>query len=165
MSAWETRLKQKGLLDMNVTGIMHVNVNCSDYERSRAFYERLGFAVVWEVPERNTPEVAAAVGMPPYHVKGALMALATGGSPTLIDLLEWKDPTDPAPPYAHLYHLGLARIAMTTADLDADVAELAEMGVEFISDPATLGASRFVCFKDPDGTVLELVEMSGPNAD
>ena len=149
---------------MNVTGIMHVNVNCSDYERSREFYETLGFRVVWEVPEVGSPEVSAAVGMPPYRVRGALMALEND-SPMLIDLLEWKDPHDDDAPYPHLYHLGLARIAMVTSNMDADVKELQEMGVEFISDPVRLAgpggtSSRFVCFKDPDGTVLELVEMS-----
>jgi catechol 2,3-dioxygenase-like lactoylglutathione lyase family enzyme len=148
---------------MNITGMMHVNVNVSDFDRARAFYERLGFQVVWEVPERNTPEVAAAVGMPPYRVRGALMALP--GTPTLIDLLEWKEPRDASPPYPHLYHLGLARIALTTRDLDADMAELEREGVEFLSPPASLAgpggaATRFVCFKDPDGTVLELVELS-----
>lgn len=155
---------------MHVTGILHVNVNCSDYERSRAFYEALGFRVLWEVPERGTPDVAAAVGMAPYRVRGALMALGDAGHPTLIDLLEWKEPRDAAAPYPHLYHLGIARIALTTSDLDADVAELKARGVELLSEPARLagpgaGTTRFVCFKDPDGTVLELVETtaaSGP---
>lgn len=149
-----------------MTGILHVNVNCSDYERSRAFYERLGFRVLWEVPETNTPEVAAAVGMPPYRVRGALLGLGAGPA-TLIDLLEWRHPSDPSPPYPHLYHLGLARIALTTSDLDADVAELESAGVTFLSAPARLqgpggGASRFVCFRDPDGTMLELVEFEAP---
>jgi catechol 2,3-dioxygenase-like lactoylglutathione lyase family enzyme len=149
---------------LHVTGILHVNVNCSDYERSRAFYERLGFAVLWEVPETNTPEVAAAVGMPPYRVRGALLALRGAGQTTLLDLLEWRHPRDASPPYPHLYHLGLARIALTTSDLDSDVAELEAAGVELLSAPARLpgpggGASRFVCFRDPDGTVLELVEF------
>ncbi|MEZ5229825.1 MAG: hypothetical protein R2710_25135 [Acidimicrobiales bacterium] len=35
------------------------------------FYEMLGFRESWVVPETNTPEVAAAVGMPPYQVRGA----------------------------------------------------------------------------------------------
>jgi glyoxylase I family protein len=150
---------------MNIAGMVHVNVNCSDYDRSRRFYEMLGFKVIWEVPERNTSEVAAAVGMPPYHVRGALLRLE--GSPTApaIDLLEWKEPRDSAPPYPHLYHLGIARICLMTSNMDADVAELKTRGVEFISDPVLLSPpdappSRFVCFKDPDGTVLELVEMS-----
>ncbi len=51
---------------------MYVNVNCSDYERSRKFYELLGFKVMWEVPERNPPKIVAAVGMPPYLVRGEL---------------------------------------------------------------------------------------------
>jgi catechol 2,3-dioxygenase-like lactoylglutathione lyase family enzyme len=81
----------------------------------------------------------------------------------LIDLLEWKEPHDDSPPYPHLYHYGLARIALTTSDLDADMAELRAAGVERMSEPASLpGAggreTRFVCFRDPDGTVLELVE-------
>jgi catechol 2,3-dioxygenase-like lactoylglutathione lyase family enzyme len=150
---------------MNITGMMHVNINCSDYERSRKFYEGLGFKVMWEVPERNTPEVAAAVGMRQYHVRGALLRLE--GSPTTpaIDLLEWKEPRDSAPPYPHLYHLGIARICLMTSNMDADVATLKTQGVEFISEPVLLSPpdvppSRFVCFKDPDGTVLELVEIS-----
>lgn len=149
--------------DMNISGMAHVNINCSDFERSREFYELLGFELLVMVPEHNTPEVAAAVGMPPYHVKGGLMRLP--GSQTLIDLLEWKEPRDDSPPYSHLYHLGLGRIALSTSDLDADTATLKSRGVEFLSEPVTvkmenMPPSRFVCFKDPDGTILELVEMS-----
>jgi catechol 2,3-dioxygenase-like lactoylglutathione lyase family enzyme len=150
---------------MNITGMMHVNVNCSDYERSREFYEFLGFKVLWEVPTRNTPEVAAAVGMPPYKVRGALLHLA--GSPTtpLIDLLEWKEPRDSETPYPHLYHLGIARIALLTSNMEADVQALKARGVELLSEPVVLSPpdappARFVCFKDPDGTISELVETN-----
>jgi len=148
---------------MYISGMVHVNINCSDFERSRRFYEFLGFELLVMAPELNTPEVAAAVGMPPYHLKGGLMRLP--GSQTLIDLLEWKEPHDDSPPYPHLYHLGLGRIAFATTDLDADVNSLKSQGVEFLSKPATvemenMPTSRFVCFKDPDGTILELVEMA-----
>lgn len=148
---------------MNISGMVHVNVNCSDFDRSLAFYERLGFAKMVDVPPTNTAEVAAAVGMPPYRVKGALLILQNVANPCVIDLLEWQEPTDPAPPYPHLYHLGLARIALSTTDLDADMAELKSHGVEFLSEPASVklgdqGETRFVCFKDPDGTILELVQ-------
>ena len=34
---------------MNITGMVHVNINCRDFERSRAFYEELGFKVLIEV--------------------------------------------------------------------------------------------------------------------
>jgi catechol 2,3-dioxygenase-like lactoylglutathione lyase family enzyme len=148
---------------MAITGLVHVNVNCSDYDRSLAFYELLGFRELWRVPETNTPEVAAAVGMAPYRVKGALIALATAAAPIVLDLLEWKQPRDESPPYPHLYHYGIARIAFATDDLDKDMAKLSAAGVFFLSAPASMpptsgSRARFVCFKDPDGTVLELVE-------
>jgi catechol 2,3-dioxygenase-like lactoylglutathione lyase family enzyme len=151
---------------MHLRGFVHVNVNCSDFERSRVFYERLGFRVVAEVPEEGAPEVARAVGVPAYRLRGALMALEGVPGAPLIDLLEWREPRDPAPPYPHLYHLGIARIALRTRDLDADLAELRAAGVELLSEPARVAAqgamrgSRFVCFRDPDGTVLELVEIA-----
>lgn len=150
---------------MSITGFVHVNVNCSDFDASLAFYERLGFVKVVDVPPRNTAEVAAAVGMPPYTVRGALLALRNGNPPLTIDLLEWQEPRDDEPPYAHLYHLGIARIALASDDLDADMARLEAAGVTFLSAPATVTlpgglVSRFVCFRDPDGTVLELVETA-----
>ena len=148
---------------MTVTGLVHVNINCRDFDRSLSFYELLGFQKLVDVPAKNTPEVAAAVGMPPYTVKGALLILKNSKIPLMIDLLEWVDPSDSSPPYEHLYHLGIARVALATDDLDSDVAFLQSNGVEFLSEPATVKlkdnpATRFVCFKDPDGTILELVE-------
>ncbi|MCC6806919.1 MAG: VOC family protein [Deltaproteobacteria bacterium] len=145
------------------TGVLHVNINCSDFERSRLFYERLGFVVLMEVTPDGEGNVAAAVGFSPrYEVRGALMANANG---FVIDLLEWKEPHDPAPPYERLNHIGLARLAFTTTDLDADVAKLKAAGAAFLSErpgavPDPLGGTtRFISFRDPDGTVLELVEM------
>ncbi len=152
---------------MAITGLVHFNINCSDYDRSREFYRALGFREVWRVPERNTPEVAAAVGMPPYRVKGGLLALEGVSPPVLLDLLQWLEPHDASPPYPHLYHYGIARVALASSDLAADMAKLEAAGAEFLSAPAQMPAdsgsrARFVCFKDPDGTVLELVENAAP---
>ena len=52
---------------MNIRGLVHVNINCSDFERSREFYEALGFELFLEAPETNTPEVQAAVDLPNYR--------------------------------------------------------------------------------------------------
>ena len=66
-------------------------------------------------------------------------------------------------PYSHLYHLGINRIALASDDLEQDMARLRAEGVEFLSEPAAVQledgpVTRFVCFKDPDGTVIELVQ-------
>ncbi len=148
---------------MHLAGFVHANVNCTDFGRSRTFYERLGFQVVWEVPEHGPAEVAAAVGLPPYRVRGAVMALHGDLRSTMIDLLEWQEPRGDGPPYARLDHIGIARLAFATTDLTADVAELRAEGVTFVGDPVTIAGPdgspvTFVCFHDPDGTVLELVQ-------
>lgn len=150
---------------LHISGMVHVNINVSDFDRSRAFYEALGFKLIWMVPPTNSPEVSAAVGMPPYRVKGGLMQLQGAEHPLVIDLLQWQEPQDSDAPYPHLYHLGLARLALATRDMDADLATLAAMGVDLVGPPARVEidgvptGGRFVCFKDPDGTILELVEM------
>lgn len=149
---------------MAITGLVHVNINCSDFERSEEFYRLLGFERLIDVAPTTSPEVAAAVGMPPYQVRGALLALRSGTQSVIVDLLEWRSPRDESAPYEHLYHLGIARIAFATTDLDGDMARLKQHGVRFLSEPASVtlpgatASSRFVCFFDPDGTVLELVE-------
>ena len=148
---------------MNVTGILHVNINCSDFDRSRKFYEMLGFRVVMPIEPRGTADVAAAVGMQGYVVRGALMQHRDR---SVIDLLEWREPRDERPPYGRLNHLGIARIAFVTTDIDRDMEQLSAEGVQFLSREAAVvegpggRTTRFICFRDPDGTVLELVEMA-----
>lgn len=148
---------------MTITGLVHVNINCSSFERSENFYQLLGFERLIDVAPTTSPEVAAAVGMPPYRVRGALMILRSD-PPIVIDLLEWQVPRDESAPYQHLYHLGIARIAFATDDIEREVTRLKQHGVRFLSEPASVklpdatATSRFVCFFDPDGTVLELVE-------
>ena len=45
---------------MAIKSIFHVNVNCSDLDRSKAFYERLGFQSTTELPTTGaTPEKGA----------------------------------------------------------------------------------------------------------
>jgi len=64
-----------------------------------------------------------------------------------------------------LNDVGIARIALITEDLDADIQTLRQHGVELVSEqPAEArgpGGSpvRFICFRDPDGNTLELVQM------
>lgn len=146
---------------MNITGLLHININCSDFEHSKAFYKRLGFRVLMPVEPMGSGKVAAAVGMSSYTVKGALMKHPGG---LVIDLLEWQKPRDGEPPYQNLNHLGLGRIAFTTSDIQADIATLRQGGVRFLSaapaEVAGPGGStvQFICFTDPDGTVLELVD-------
>ena len=54
---------------------------------------------------------------------------------TGIDLLQWRVPFNPEPPYSKPNHLGMAYATLMTADLMADVALLRSQGVTFLSEP------------------------------
>lgn len=159
-------VKSPAAADIHITGIMSVNISCSNYEQSRIFYENLGFDGVLEIDDKGTPETATALGLPSYQVHGSVMQLRFGGP--VLNLLEWEEPYDDSRPYEQLNHLGIARIALMSTDLDADITRLKGEGVEFFSEPVMpdgpLSFMRIVCLKDPDGTVIELVELfSGLN--
>ncbi len=49
------------------------------------------------------------------------VSLDTPRGPFLLDLVEWQESRDGAVPYPHLYHLGIARIALATDDLGGDM--------------------------------------------
>ena len=59
---------------------------------------------------------------------------------------------------------GIGRIALKVGDIDTAYGDLKDKGVAFLSPPQTLhfpgfGDFKFCCFRDPDGIVLELVEV------
>ena len=76
--------------------------------------------------------------------------------------MQFIDPPPQGTPYASLNNIGICRIAFAVDDIDATYAELTKMDVDFVAPLKKLegpgGAEvGVVCFKDPDGTILELV--------
>jgi catechol 2,3-dioxygenase-like lactoylglutathione lyase family enzyme len=120
----------------------------------------LGFETLSEVDEVGSSALATAVGLPSYHVRASTMTLRRGHS---LHLTKWEDPYDADPPYAALNHIGIPRIAIWTLNLDSDITLLESQGVVFYSEPVRpagpYGFLRFACFEDPDGTVIELVQL------
>ena len=146
----------------NIVSIAQVNVNVSDFERSRAFYQMLGFTGSVPLDETDSLEVAQAMGFnQEYQIHGELITFPGDGS--AIELVQWFEPYDPSPPYPlPINHFGINRLAYSTSDLQADVDALKAQGVEFISEiaPCCSGPASttgIISFFDPDGTIIELV--------
>lgn len=149
---------------MPIKDIFHINVNCTDLERSRAFYELVGFTVVVELGVGGTAEMLAGLGLPPDRKAKAVLMMLEPDKPrgTRIDLIEWVDPPTTGTTPADLTHVGAVRIALWTIGIDAEYERLRAAGVEFLSPPVAMpgsGGVRFCCFPDPDGTILELIDF------
>lgn len=146
---------------VSITHIFHVNVNCSDLDVSKPFYENLGFESVLDLPTGGDDELARGLDLPDCDGRATIMMLdPTQPRQTRLDLLEWVEPRDPTPPYEHLGRLGIARLALRSTDLVEDYERLLADGVSFLSPPQMMGGhTRFVCFRDPDGSIIELIEF------
>jgi catechol 2,3-dioxygenase-like lactoylglutathione lyase family enzyme len=168
--------------------LFHINIVCTDFEKSYAYYtEKVGLIPLTRrgagIPDPTKP-TRAADGRLPGEARtraedGAASARALGleadmgsrgvlmywpGSPggPYIDLLQWTEGGQPL--VRTPKETGLARLAMQVDDIEGEYARMRERGVEFISAPAPilLGATmiKIVFFRDPDGTLLELVELA-----
>jgi len=150
---------------MTIKSVFHVNINCTDFERSKRFYEMLGFTSVVNIPEGGSEEMGRGLGDPNAQGKATIMMLNPDDRHgTRLDLIEWTNPATKGSPPPDLFHAGMARLCLYCTDLDDHVTALKEADVELVSDPAELmKGTRFVCFKDPDGTFIELIEFTSPD--
>lgn len=141
--------------------IFHFNINCTNLERTIPFYQRLGFKVVLDFGEgMESREMAEAFGLDRARIKGVHLRMGDAEDAPRIDLLEFQDPPPSGTPYPHLAHTGIARMCLKTRDIQQAYRDLKAHGVEFLSEPKKLPGTEvtIVCFKDPDGTFLELLE-------
>lgn len=141
--------------------IFHLNINCTNLDRSLAFYQLLGFKVILDFREgMASREMAEAFGIEVANLKGVHIRLGDAAEGTRIDLLEFIEPAPAGQPYPHLYHTGVARVCLKTTNIQRDYADLLGKGVQFLSEPKQLPGTEvsIVCFRDPDGTFLELLE-------
>ncbi len=141
--------------------IFHFNINCTNLERTLPFYQLLGFNVIIDFREgMASQEMADAFGIKTANLKGVHLRLGDAADATRIDLLEFTDPPPAGQPYPHLYHTGIARMCLKTTDIWRDYRDLSAKGIQFLTEPKKLPGTSvsIVCFKDPDGTFVELLE-------
>lgn len=141
--------------------LFHVNICVRDMEKSIRFYQDIGFNKVNDFTMED-PSVGEALGLKARKLRGVFMRLGNDANAPVLDLVQFIDPPTQGSPYPSLNNVGICRIAFTVDDIDKTYEELKMKRVEFVAPlkkvagpgGATIGV---VCFKDPDGTVLELL--------
>ncbi|WP_249019189.1 VOC family protein [Conexibacter sp. S30A1] len=122
---------------------LHTMVRITDPDRSRAFYEALGFRFVHEMDIVRDGEREATN----YFY-------SLGDHESVLELTYNHD--------GRSYELGsgYGHIAIGVGDLDGTLARLAEQGIEPERPPYSVraGGSRLCFVRDPDGYRIELIE-------
>ena len=128
---------------LDLKGIHHIAIICSNYSVSKAFYtEVLGFEILQEVyrEERDSYK----------------LDLALNGQ-YIIELFSFPDPAErPSYPEAR----GLRHLAFAVEDIEKQVALLKNLGIK--TEPIRVDETsdkKFTFFTDPDGLPLELYEV------
>lgn len=142
-----------------------VSVVCTDLERSVAWYERLGFRQVARFPSAGTDGSA-------LHITGAyefeeVLMRPGGGGVAAVMLVGFTKPAPNVEAPRAANTVGIWRAAYLVDDLAGRCAALGDAGIDLLSAPITMAMGsglpelRFVCFRGPDGEVLELIERPG----
>jgi catechol 2,3-dioxygenase-like lactoylglutathione lyase family enzyme len=141
--------------------LFHVNICVRDMERSIQFYQGIGFNKVNDFT-LDYPSVGDALGLKAKKLRGVFMRLGNDANAPVLDLVQFIDPPTQGQPYPTLNNVGICRIAFTVDDIDKTYEELKAKKVDFLAPLKKIdgpGGAKIgvVCFKDPDGTILELI--------
>lgn len=147
-----------------IESIFHINVNVTNFERSIEFYKLLGFKVILDLGEVGSEKLSEGLRMPNGRGRAVLMILGDNPRATRLDLIEWKNPKTEGQAHPNLWHAGISRIALRTRTLQKDYEDLKAKGIEFWTEPKIFDVrdgrhEGFVCCSDPDGTVIELIQV------
>lgn len=146
-------------MTLSITGFIHCNVNCSELDRSRAFYE--GLLGLHPTTHTNPdPQDGSGFGMGEGIQWDAwILRAATDDSPgPAVDLLEWKSPKPSGSPQPDANYLGMVRLSFIAPDIEGLHRKLVEAGARVLGPPAGDVGLRVFYAQDPDGTTLEFAE-------
>ena len=157
----------------NALQLFHVNLNCSDLDRSRVFYESIGFKVVNDFSQRTadgSSRTFAEIGLAPMlnmpadcDARALLLALTNSPRTTRLDLIEWIRPPSAAPACGDLARIGFGRLCLKVRDCAVLHRRLVADGRIVYSEPVliNMGGTTQLCFccEDPDGIVIEFMQF------
>ena len=153
---------------MAISEVYHVAINVSDLERSIAFYrDALGFRKALDI-HIDEPVIARRLRLPlkGFNIR-SIMMVQGGSTVGEIELMQVEPLRETPTPPKRPDDLGIWIISFEVKGerLEDVVERLRAMGVKFFSDD--VGASdlkgyapmKAVIFEDPDGNLLELVQL------
>jgi glyoxylase I family protein len=141
-----------------ILGIHHTAISTPDIDRMTRFYcDVMGFQVI----STMTWDKGAAL---PDTIMGlrntaALQAKLRAGN-CFIELFEFRSPAPkPADPDRQVNDHGYTHLCLHVRDLDAEYQRLRALGMAFNSEPQRRPTHSSVYGRDPDGNVIELLEV------
>lgn len=141
-----------------ILGVHHAAISTHDIERLIGFYtEVLGFELVHRQSWTADAEVQNAL----LGASGSAAQLAMlRHRNCYLELFQFETPPpQQRSPHQRLFGAGLTHLCLAVQDLDAEYERLRQKGVVFHSSPLPRPTFNAVYGHDPDGNVVELLEL------
>ncbi len=128
-----------------------VAIACRELDESLRFYHgALGLRIAQDV------DVPAHIATTARFAPGAFRHVRLQVGATLIKLMQIQPPPDPA---SDGFLAGVRWITLYVRDLDGALSRLNAYGFPTYSGPLQGMAGRLACVRDPDGVVVEIVQL------
>ena len=154
---------------------VHANICVRDLERSVPFYEMLGFEKFADQIFGEGARTWRGLGLDGRRFRAVFMKIPGDRPVPFLDIIQFLDPPTAGEPYPTLHNVGIARLCFEVADIHAAAAHLQANGVELVGpvSPYEIAEgvrpqgveAQFLCFKDPDGTIIEYAQFAGDALD
>ena len=152
-----------------IHGIHHVALATGQLDRMVDFYcDALGFQLVYRSAwEKGSVQIDEMVGLPDSAAKTAMLR----SNSVFVEMFEYSSPPGKAgDPDRPVCDHGYTHFCLWVSDIDAEHERLRRAGMRFhcpphpAPDPPGRGAVRSVYGRDPDGNVIELLELLDPRS-
>ncbi|MBL9009687.1 MAG: VOC family protein [Alphaproteobacteria bacterium] len=147
--------------DWSIERLYHTVINATDLDRTVAFYEALGFRVLNDRRDVDWPDfIGPLFGLTRPKGRGVLMNLPADPEGPMLDIIQWVRPVLPSPPDVEVPP---RIIAFRVRNVHACAEDLARRGIPTFAlvepQPRSLGVIGCICARDPDGTLIELIQL------
>jgi len=148
-----------------ITAFQHAGMGVQDTDRTYEFYRKLmGFRVKLSDQTTYLEEMAPIIGAV-VEMRALMAANLRGGA--VIELIEHTSTRPMEPPQPVQWgDIGYLELGLKAFKLDQLYLDLKSRGVEFLTpvrsmELSTGGRERYAYLRDPDGLLLQLVEVEG----
>ena len=142
---------------MKIRSLSHVGVTVSSFEKSvKWYYEKFGFRLIDEqiLSKEQVKGLHNLYGLEGAEVRLGFLRAPKGGVVEIFEFSEAQTKTKLA-----WNSPGLTHLTLDVKNVNRWYKKLLEMGVIFRSPPQKTGVNEWVFLEDPDGNLIELIDL------
>jgi catechol 2,3-dioxygenase-like lactoylglutathione lyase family enzyme len=142
---------------LKIRSLSHVGITVSSFEKSvKWYYEKFGFRLIDEqiLSKEQVKGLYNLYGLDGAEVRLGFLRAPKGGVVEIFEFSEAQTKTKLA-----WNSPGLTHLTLDVKNVNRWYKELLKMGVIFRSPPQKTGVNEWVFLEDPDGNLIELIDL------